>query len=130
MNSNILNTLATSRRTTPAPQGTDSKVVNLENRIGANVAKPVQVQETKETQEVDQNGFKERLENSVSRLNDLADSVQRDLQFTIDDDSGETVITVLDTKTAEIIRQIPSKEVLALAQNIESLKGALFSAEV
>ena len=127
MNSNILNTLATSRRATPAPQGAESKVVQLENRIGANVAKP---EKSQETQEVDQTGFKERLENSVSRLNDLADSVQRDLQFTIDDDSGETVITVLDTKTAEIIRQIPSKEVLALAQNIESLKGALFSAEV
>ena len=66
----------------------------------------------------------------MSQLKDLVQSVQRDLQFSIDDFSGKTVITVLDSRTAEIIRQIPSDEVLALARNIESMKGVLFSAEV
>jgi len=80
--------------------------------------------------EVDQEVARERLESSISQLNDLVKSVQRDLQFSIDVSSGKTVITVVDTTTAEIIRQIPSDEVLALARNIESFKGALFSAEV
>lgn len=98
--------------------GTD----NSNNGESAKVAK----QEVKETeQEVAQ-----RLENSVSELNDLVQSVQRDLQFSIDELSGSTVIKVLDTKTDEVIRQIPSEEVLALTRNIESLKGVLFSAEV
>ena len=72
----------------------------------------------------------QRLENSVSELNAIVQSVQRDLQFSIDEFSGDTVIKVLDTKTDEVIRQIPSEEVLALTRNIESLKGVLFSAEV
>jgi len=72
----------------------------------------------------------QRLENSVSKLNELVQSVQRDLQFSIDESSGDTVIKVLDTNTEEVIRQIPSEEVLALTRNIESLKGVLFSAEV
>lgn len=83
-------------------------------------------QEVKETKDE----ANKRLEQSVSQLNDLVQSVQRDLQFSIDEFSGDTVIKVLDTKTEEVIRQIPSEEVLALTKNIESLKGVLFSAEV
>ncbi|MCP4431754.1 MAG: flagellar protein FlaG [Gammaproteobacteria bacterium] len=83
-------------------------------------------QETRQSRE----DATQRLEESVSQLNELVQSVQRDLQFSIDEFSGDTVIKVLDTKTAEVIRQIPSEEVLALTQNLESLKGVLFSAEV
>ncbi len=72
----------------------------------------------------------QRLEESVSQLNNFVQSVQRDLRFSIDEFSGETVIKVLDTNTEEVIRQIPSAEVLALTKNIDSLKGVLFSAEV
>lgn len=128
MNSDILSTSASARRSLPPSTGADIKLVNVNDR-----AKPqpvVAVPQSKEAEPVDQETIKERLQSSVSRLNELASTVQRDLQFSIDDDSGETVITVLDSKTAEIIRQIPSKEVLALSENIESLKGALFSAEV
>ncbi len=85
-----------------------------------------------EDQEVKQSeqDVTQQLEDSVSQLNELAQSVQRDLHFSIDEFSGDTVIQVLDSKTEEVIRQIPSEEVLALARNIESMKGVLFSAEV
>ena len=69
------------------------------------------------------------LNETVSRLNEAAQVVKRDLQFRVDDDSGRTVITVLDSETEEVIRQIPPEQVLTLAKNIESLKGMLFSAE-
>ncbi|MCP3689259.1 MAG: flagellar protein FlaG [Gammaproteobacteria bacterium] len=72
----------------------------------------------------------QQLESSVSQLNELVQSVQRDLHFSIDEFSGDTVVQVLDSKTEEVIRQIPSDEVLAMAKNIESMKGVLFSAEV
>ena len=41
--------------------------------------------------------------------------VQRLLQFSVDEISGRTVITVVDKETKEVVRQIPSEEVLALA---------------
>ncbi len=72
----------------------------------------------------------EIVEENVNRLNDIVQSIQRDLQFSVDDASGKTVVTVLDTQTKEVIRQIPTEQVLALSENIESLKGILFSAEV
>lgn len=67
---------------------------------------------------------------TADRLNQVSQSIERDLKFTIDEMSGDTIITVLDKKTNEVIRQIPSEEVLAIRENIESLKGILFSAEV
>jgi len=69
------------------------------------------------------------LNETVSRLNEAVQVVKRDLQFRVDDESGRTVITVLDSETEEVIRQIPPEQVLTLARNIESLKGLLFTAE-
>ncbi len=120
--------------TSVARQSLSSQKVNLrvvDTGKQANVGKEVKMPgQNTEAGAIDQEAVKERLEDSVSQLKNLVQSVQRDLQFSIDDFSGRTVITVLDSKTEEIIRQIPSDEVLALAKNIESMKGVLFSAEV
>lgn len=47
----------------------------------------------------------------------LAES-HRALNFSIDRESGETVVKVMDTEKNEVIRQIPSEEVLALARRL------------
>jgi len=44
----------------------------------------------------------------------------RTLEFRLDDTTGMTVVTVKDTESGDVIRQIPSEEVLKIA---ESLKG-------
>ncbi len=121
--------------TSVARQSLSSQKVNLTvvgtgNQAKVNQAATRKPEQNTDTGAADQEAVRERLEDSVSQLKDLVQSVQRDLQFSIDDFSGRTVITVLDSKTEEIIRQIPSDEVLALAKNIASMKGVLFSAEV
>jgi flagellar protein FlaG len=60
----------------------------------------------------------ENLERAVNTLNSKVQAVQRDLNFSIDEDSGRTVVKVVDSTTDEVIRQIPSEEVLALARNL------------
>ena len=47
------------------------------------------------------------------------------LQFSLDKDSGRTVVKVMDTDTNEVIRQIPSEEVLAISKAVDKLKGLL-----
>jgi flagellar protein FlaG len=37
------------------------------------------------------------------------------------------VVKVVDAQTKELIRQIPSEEVLAVARNLERIKGFLLS---
>jgi len=47
------------------------------------------------------------------------------LQFSLGKDSGRTVVKVMDTDTNEVIRQIPSEEVLAISKAVDKLKGLL-----
>ena len=49
----------------------------------------------------------ERLAESISQF---AQSMNRDLTFSVHEASGKTVVKVLDGETKEIIRQIPSEE--------------------
>lgn len=58
---------------------------------------------------------KPKLQEAVNQINAYVQTVQRDLSFSMDDDSGQTVIKVIDTDSGELIRQIPSEEVIALA---------------
>jgi uncharacterized FlaG/YvyC family protein len=60
----------------------------------------------------------EDVSQAIQNLNDYAQNISRQLQFSIDDVTGRTVIKVLDTETKETIRQIPSEEILTLARTL------------
>jgi flagellar protein FlaG len=49
---------------------------------------------------------------------------QRGLRFQVDKDSGRTIITVINPVSGEIVRQIPSQEVLDIARELK-VSGAL-----
>ena len=51
-------------------------------------------------------------------LNEFAQKIQTNLSFSVDEASGRSIITVIDTQSGEVIRQIPAKEVLAVANLI------------
>lgn len=73
----------------------------------------------------------EKLGLAVSQLNDFFDETSRDIHFSLDEDSGKTVVTVLDTETKVVIRQFPGDVVLKLAQDLtEEEPLYMFSAEV
>jgi len=74
---------------------------------------------------------KEQVEEAVTQLNDYVQNVERNLQFNLDDESGKTVITVVDRQTSEVIRQIPDEVVLKLAQDLQQDEPlSLFNAKV
>jgi flagellar protein FlaG len=62
---------------------------------------------------------------TVEHLNELSIRARRSLQFSVDTSSGRTVITVVSAATAEVIRQIPAEELLALARALEEVGGLL-----
>ena len=67
--------------------------------------------------------------NAVKQLNEYVQSVQRDVNFSIDKESGLTVVKVLDSKTHEVIRQFPAEEVLAVARNLSQGNGLIINAK-
>jgi len=74
-------------------------------------------------------GQKGDLEQAISKITQHVQNVQRDLQFSVDKGSGQTVVKIIDSSTDEVIRQIPSQEVLALARNLADISGVLFKTE-
>ncbi|MGK0249674.1 MAG: flagellar protein FlaG [Oleispira sp.] len=73
----------------------------------------------------------EQVRDAVSKLNDYVQSMERTLDFQIDEDSGKTVIRVFDKISSELIRQIPNELALELAQNLnDDEPSLLFSAQV
>ncbi|MDZ7802626.1 flagellar protein FlaG [Thiohalophilus sp.] len=60
----------------------------------------------------------EALEEAVSHLKEYVQSLQRNMDFSVDDKTGRYVVRVVDSQTQELIRQIPSEEMLAISRNL------------
>jgi flagellar protein FlaG len=66
-----------------------------------------------------------QVKQAARQIEGFMQSMNRYLEFRIDQDSGRTVVTVKDKTSGEVIRQIPAEEVLRLAQNLGGKGGAL-----
>lgn len=72
---------------------------------------------------------REPLEEAVSSIKQFAQSIQRNLNFALDDSSGRVVVKVTDAMSGDVIRQIPSEDALRLAESLEEARSLLFKAE-
>jgi len=72
----------------------------------------------------------EAIEEVVSGLNEMVQNLHRNLQFSVDDGSGDTVIKVVDSETREVVRQIPSEEIVRLRERMKDAAGMLFQGAV
>ena len=100
----------------------------------ASVANPSQKSRVREPArpkvEFDPRKMQQELEEAVERLNKMMESGRRGLGFSVDNQINVMVVTVKDTNTGEVVRQIPSEAVLRVAHRIEDLKGILYSKDV
>lgn len=68
----------------------------------------------------------EEVRESVDKINQAIQSLARNLQFSVDEDTKMNVVKVVDTDTKDVIRQFPSEEALAIAKALDKLQGLLF----
>ena len=68
---------------------------------------------------------RQQLDDAVKAVSTIVGTVNNSLEFSVDDNSGKTVVKIVDTGTKEIIRQIPSEEMLAIAKALDGIKGLL-----
>lgn len=68
----------------------------------------------------------EQVQRAVEAMKQLVEvKAPNSLQFSIDDSTGKTIVRVTDAQTGEMIRQIPSEELLAIARSIDKMQGML-----
>jgi len=63
----------------------------------------------------------EALSSALEQVSSYVQNVQRNLNFSIDEASGRTVVKVIDSESDEVIRQIPAEEMLAVARRLQEM---------
>jgi flagellar protein FlaG len=61
-----------------------------------------------------------KVKGAVKHLNEAVQSIRRELEFSIDDESGRTIVKVLDSETGDVIRQMPAEEALEVSRHIKA----------
>jgi flagellar protein FlaG len=73
---------------------------------------------------------RQQVEAAVEAINRSLQPSNNALSFSVDQNSDRIVVKVVDSTSGETLRQIPSEEVLAIAESIDRYqKGLLFSQE-
>lgn len=79
----------------------------------------------------------EQIESAVTKLNEFVQTNSTQLNFSVDEGSNKQVVKVTDSKSGDIIRQIPSEEILRLSERLQELQmevgtavGFLFNKQV
>ena len=67
-----------------------------------------------------------KLEEIVEKFQKEFVNISTNLQFSLDESTGKTVIKVVDKESGEVIRQIPPEDALRLSSRMEELKGLLY----
>jgi len=62
---------------------------------------------------------------AAESINKLVQQFDRNLQFSVDTDTGDNIVKVIDTSSKEVIRQMPTEEMLAIAKALDKLQGLL-----
>ncbi len=60
-----------------------------------------------------------KLTRIVQDINQNKQLIQRELRFSVDKDSGKTVVKVMDMATKKVVRQIPTEETLRVAKMLK-----------
>lgn len=69
--------------------------------------------------------MRRNLNEAISHLNEQVQRNNQKLNFQLDEKANRFVITVKNSQTGEVVRQIPDEVVLKVAHNIEQVKGML-----
>jgi len=95
-------------------------IVDVSRVIEATATKP---------SDIEKNTSKSRnvIEKAAEQLQQFVQSMGRDLNFSVDSLTGYNIVRVVDSSTGELIRQLPSEELLRLAKSMETLKNVLVS---
>lgn len=103
---------------TPPPTGPQPARVTPPEASGTDVASP----------KISSAQSRANIQEAVERLNRQMQDTGRNLNFAIDQAADRVVITVRNTNTGEVVRQIPDESLLRVAHNIEDIKGLLHNA--
>ena len=64
---------------------------------------------------------RETLDKAVASVKEFIESTNRQLDFKVDEETGRTLVRVIDPDSGDLIRQLPPEELIAVAEVLEQL---------
>ena len=77
----------------------------------------------------DRSAMERSLKDAIKLLNDQMSSQSQGLGFSYDDSTNTPVVTVRNLESGQVVRQIPSTDLIRLAHRLDELKGILYNAK-
>ena len=68
---------------------------------------------------------KDVIAKTAQQIESFVQSMGRDLSFSVDSTTGYNVVRVTNPETGEVVRQLPSEELLKIAQSMEQTNSGL-----
>lgn len=99
-----------------------ARTTSGEQRADAASAVPTAITYNSPTSATEQ---KQQVEAAVEAVKDFIQPMASNLAFEMDEDTGRTVVKITDASSGELIRQIPSEEMLEIAKALDRLQGLL-----
>ncbi|MGV8900093.1 MAG: flagellar protein FlaG [Burkholderiaceae bacterium] len=67
----------------------------------------------------------DEVRDAVKKIEHMISPTAQDLRFSIDEDTGITVVKLIDSQTQTVLRQIPTVEVMEISKALDKLQGLL-----
>ncbi|MBC3809055.1 flagellar protein FlaG [Undibacterium seohonense] len=68
---------------------------------------------------------REQVNEAVEAINKTIQAASQNLEFSVDKDTSNVIVKVIDQQTKEVLRQIPTEEALEIAKSLDRLQGLL-----
>lgn len=114
---------------TPAPHRitTPDSASNARLSAGTDKTPALQAQDALKINRPDANTNTDTILEAVRLVEKFVSLTNSEIKFSVDEDTGMSIVRVIDKATDQIIRQIPSEEVVAIARTLDKLQGLLFT---
>lgn len=103
----------------PAAAAKGEAVKSAEAQVSPPPAQTTRVNATPESSAAD----RKAIEDTVAKIREAIGPAHSSLKIEIDPDTDGIVVKVLDDKSGEVIRQIPSQEMIEIAKRLDAMQG-------
>ncbi len=84
----------------------------------------------KKAGQFDQKEQVDNLKDAVNKINRTMETYNTELRFSVHEDSGETMVKVINTKDDTVIRQIPPEYILDIVAHVKQMDGPFLSHQI
>lgn len=112
----------------PHPSQGQAPAVHLKPTVGAEITQPNHAAGGEPKQDL--KAIQKNIQEAIDHLNEQMRASNRSLNFSMDTQVNRVVITVRNSESGEVVRQIPDEAVLRVAHNLKKIRGLLLNEKI